>query len=98
MQDVCNSRGEEDSSVYRHTHLTVGHLQHTDSVNSSRRVERITITIMHAQSYQTTHQLAQLYTVEREKWEEGLGGGVSMATFPPCKKNHLVGKTFHSVQ
>lgn len=79
--------------------LITGHLQYTDSVNGSRRAERIAI--MHAHSYQTTHQLAQLYTVEREKWEEGLGGGVvSMATFPPCKKkkNHLVGKTFHSVQ
>lgn len=65
--------------------LITGHLQHTDSVNGSRRAERIAI--MHAHSYQTTHQLAQLYTVERESGRRRGGGVVvSMATFPPWKK------------
>lgn len=78
--------------------LITGHLQHTDSVNGSRRAERIAI--MHAHSYQTTHQLAQLYTVEREKWEEEEGGGLlsPWQRSHRGKKNHLVGKTFHSVQ
>lgn len=72
-------------ALYIDTVIT-GHLQYTDSVNGSRGAELIAI--MHAHSYQTTHQLAQLYTVEREKWEEGLGGGL----LSPWQRSHRAKK------
>lgn len=76
----------------------MGHLQHFDSVSSMRTVQN------------NTHTYTQKCQFALLQHHELLGGGgldvgegaggtaVSMATFPPCKKNYLVGKTFHSVQ